>query len=87
MLTGDIFQKTSGEIFASHIYCKTTANEHNLLDTKHKQEPLLIKHKQEPLLIRDKAQLTETNGALAHYRTQDSYRSPSVTDLALPHSR
>jgi hypothetical protein len=55
MLTGDIFQKTSGEISASHIYCKSTANEHNLLDTKHKQEPLLM---------RDKAQLTETNGAL-----------------------
>jgi hypothetical protein len=55
MLTGDIFQKTLGEISASHIYCKTTANERYLLDTKHEEEPLPM---------RDKAQVTETNGAL-----------------------
>ena len=60
MLTGDIFQKTLGEIFASHINNKTTANERYLLDTKHKQEPLPMKYK---------AQLTETNGALQKIRT------------------
>jgi len=55
MLTGDIFRKTLGEIFAPHIHCKTISNERYLLDTKHKQKPLPI---------RDKAQPTETNGAL-----------------------